>query len=99
MLTAALLHAGISRTRPMPAWISITRHGVGQIHIGCRAFRDRASPEYLSRYGTPKSLEELEGHRFLIYTLANNPYELAFTKGSTTRTVMIDGLLESNLLS
>ncbi|MDN7184161.1 LysR family transcriptional regulator [Caballeronia sp. SEWSISQ10-4 2] len=55
-----------------------------------------ASPEYLSRYGTPKSLEELDGHHFLIYTLANNPYELAFTKGSTAHTVKINGLLESN---
>lgn len=55
-----------------------------------------ASPEYLSRHGTPKSLEELEGHRFLIYTLANNPYELAFTKDATTHTVKINGLLESN---
>ena len=55
-----------------------------------------ASPEYLNRYGTPRSLEDLEGHRFLIYTLANNPYELAFTKGETTHTVKINGVLESN---
>lgn len=55
-----------------------------------------ASPEYLSRYGTPRTLEALEGHRFLIYTLANTPYELAFTKGATTHTVKINGLLESN---
>jgi DNA-binding transcriptional LysR family regulator len=55
-----------------------------------------ASPEYLSRHGTPKSIEELDGHRFLIYTLANNPYDLAFTKGEITQTVKINGLLESN---
>jgi DNA-binding transcriptional LysR family regulator len=55
-----------------------------------------ASPEYLSRHGTPKSIEELDGHRFLIYTLANNPYDLAFTKGEITQTVKIKALLESN---
>jgi DNA-binding transcriptional LysR family regulator len=55
-----------------------------------------ASPEYLSRHGTPKSIEELDGHRFLIYTLANNPYDLAFTKSEITQTVKINGLLESN---
>ncbi len=55
-----------------------------------------ASPEYLSGHGTPKSIEELDRHRFLIYTLANNPYDLAFTKGEITQTVKINGLLESN---
>lgn len=55
-----------------------------------------ASPEYLEHHGTPRSLEDLAGHRFLIYTLANNPYELSFTRGAETRTVKISGLLESN---
>lgn len=55
-----------------------------------------ASPEYLEHHGTPRSLEDLTGHRFLIYTLANNPYELSFTRGAETRTVKISGLLESN---
>jgi small-conductance mechanosensitive channel len=34
VLTSALLHAGISPTRPMPAWTSVIRHGVGQILVG-----------------------------------------------------------------
>ena len=55
-----------------------------------------ASPEYLARHGTPRSIDDLAGHRFLIYTLANNPHELSFTKGSRTQTVKISGLLESN---
>ncbi|ANB77589.1 LysR family transcriptional regulator [Paraburkholderia phytofirmans OLGA172] len=55
-----------------------------------------ASPEYLDRHGTPKTLDELSGHHFLIYTLANNPYELAFTKASTCRSIKIEGLLDSN---
>ncbi len=56
-----------------------------------------ASPEYLERHGVPKTLEDLAGHRFLIYTLANNPHELTFSKGSETHTVKITGLLESNV--
>jgi len=55
-----------------------------------------ASPDYLRQHGTPKTLDDLPRHRFLIYTLANNPYELGFTKGATTRTMKIEGLLESN---
>lgn len=55
-----------------------------------------ASPEYLARYGIPRTLDELEGHQFLIYTLANNPHELTFSKGDVTRTVKISGILESN---
>jgi DNA-binding transcriptional LysR family regulator len=55
-----------------------------------------ASPEYLARHGTPRSLDELAGHRFLIYTLANNPYELLFTKGARKHLVKISGALESN---
>ena len=55
-----------------------------------------ASPEYLDHYGTPKTLDDLECHRFLVYTLANNPYELTFSKGDAIRTVKINGLLNSN---
>lgn len=55
-----------------------------------------ASPEYLARHGTPRTLDDLEGHRFLIYTLANNPYELVFSKGDSVRTIKISGLLDSN---
>jgi DNA-binding transcriptional LysR family regulator len=55
-----------------------------------------ASPEYLERHGTPATLDDLARHRFLIYTLANNPHELLFSKGSDMRAVKIAGLLESN---
>jgi DNA-binding transcriptional LysR family regulator len=55
-----------------------------------------ATPAYLARHGVPRSIEDLAGHRFLIYTLANNPHELSFTKGAQTETVNINGLLESN---
>lgn len=55
-----------------------------------------ASPEYLANFGTPRTLEQLEGHQFLVYTLANNPYELTFSRGHDIRTVKISGVLESN---
>lgn len=55
-----------------------------------------ASPAYLARHGKPRCLDDLANHRFLVYTLANNPNELSFTKDSVTRCIRIEGLLESN---
>jgi DNA-binding transcriptional LysR family regulator len=55
-----------------------------------------ASPRYLSQHGFPKILEDLHQHKMLMYTYANNPNELRFTRGDETRTVTVKGLLESN---
>jgi DNA-binding transcriptional LysR family regulator len=55
-----------------------------------------ASPEYLEHYGVPRTLEDLAGHHFLNYTLANNPHELLFSNGDETHTVQVSGILESN---
>ncbi len=55
-----------------------------------------ASPGYLSKHGTPRTLEDLQHHKLLIYTYANNPNELRFTKDGAQRTVTVKGLLESN---
>jgi DNA-binding transcriptional LysR family regulator len=55
-----------------------------------------ASPGYLARHGAPKELDDLQRHKLLIYILANNPYELRFSRGSEQRTVNVKGLLESN---
>lgn len=55
-----------------------------------------ASPRYFSRHGTPKTLEDLQQHRLLIYTYANNPNELRFTRDGQVSTVAVKGLLESN---
>ncbi len=55
-----------------------------------------ASPGYLSRHGTPRTLEDLQHHKLLIYTYANNPNELRFTKAGEQRTITAKGLLESN---
>jgi DNA-binding transcriptional LysR family regulator len=55
-----------------------------------------ASPRYLAQYGRPKTLEELQDHKLLIYTHANNPNELRFTRKGQTTTLAVKGLLESN---
>jgi DNA-binding transcriptional LysR family regulator len=55
-----------------------------------------ASPGYLDRHGTPDRLEALASHRLLIYSYANNPYELRFRRGAETRTVAVRPALEAN---
>jgi DNA-binding transcriptional LysR family regulator len=55
-----------------------------------------ASPRYFAQHGFPKTLDELQRHKLLIYTYANNPNELRFTRDGQTTTVTVKGLLESN---
>ena len=55
-----------------------------------------ASPRYLAQHGRPKTLEELHQHKLLIYTHANNPNELRFTRDGQTTTLSVKALLESN---
>ena len=55
-----------------------------------------ASPRYLAQHGIPKTLDELQHHHMLIYTLANNPNELRFTKGGQTTAMSFKGVLEAN---
>jgi DNA-binding transcriptional LysR family regulator len=55
-----------------------------------------ASPGYLSRMGTPRTLEDLAQHQLLVYTYANNPHELRFTRDGQSTTLPIKGVLESN---
>ena len=55
-----------------------------------------ASPRYFSQHGFPKTLNDLHKHKLLIYTYANNPNELRFTRDGKTTTVTVKGLLESN---
>lgn len=55
-----------------------------------------ASPRYLARHGRPQALEDLHRHQLLLYTHANNPYELRFTRDCLTTTLQVQGLLESN---
>ena len=55
-----------------------------------------ASPRYLAQHGRPRTLEDLQDHKLLIYTHANNPNELRFTRKGQTTTLAVKGLLESN---
>ncbi len=55
-----------------------------------------ASPRYLARHGRPETLEDLHRHQLLIYTHANNPNELRFTRRNETVSLQVKGLLESN---
>lgn len=55
-----------------------------------------AAPRYLAKHGRPKTLEDLALHKLLIYTHANNPNELRFTRDGQTTTLSVKGLLESN---
>jgi len=55
-----------------------------------------AAPRYLDRFGRPQALDELAQHKLLIYTYANNPGELRFTKDGQTRTLPVKGLLSAN---
>lgn len=55
-----------------------------------------ASPRYLAQHGVPKTLEELQRHKLLIYTLANKPHEFRFTKAGKTVTLNLKGVMEAN---
>lgn len=55
-----------------------------------------ASPKYLQRMGMPKSVEELANHDLLIYSLANHPDTMEFTRGGERATVKIQPSLEAN---
>ena len=55
-----------------------------------------ASPRYLSQHGVPRTLEDLQQHKMLIYTHANNPHELRFVRDGKTRSISVTGLLDAN---
>jgi DNA-binding transcriptional LysR family regulator len=55
-----------------------------------------ASPTYLARHGSPDRLDDLPQHKLLIYTYANHPNELRFTRAGQTQTITARGVLESN---
>jgi DNA-binding transcriptional LysR family regulator len=55
-----------------------------------------ASPWYLKRNGTPQSIDELARHKLLLYTHANRPNELHFTRDGERRMIKVKSLLESN---
>jgi len=55
-----------------------------------------ASPEYLSRRGTPLTLEELHDHSMLQYSLANRPDELHFRREGMQRVIRLSWAMASN---
>lgn len=55
-----------------------------------------ASPAYLRRMGRPQHIDELRKHPLLVYTYANNPNELRFSREGETTVLPIKGILESN---
>jgi DNA-binding transcriptional LysR family regulator len=55
-----------------------------------------ASPRYLAQHGVPQTLADLQQHKLLIYTHANNPNELRFTRDGQTTTLTVKGVLDAN---
>ena len=63
-----------------------------------------ASPKYLDQRGTPSTVEDLANHAMLIYSYANRPNELIFTRGgeeggeqgSEKRVINVRSTFESN---
>ena len=54
------------------------------------------SPRYIAQYGTPQTLDDLQQHKLLIYSLSNNPNELRFSRDGKTQTVTVKGVLDAN---
>jgi len=55
-----------------------------------------AAPAYLARAGVPQSVESLANHRLLVYSYANTPMNLSFTRADETRSMRIEPAVESN---
>jgi DNA-binding transcriptional LysR family regulator len=55
-----------------------------------------ASPAYLEKNGVPKSIEELQEHKFLLYTYIHKPDELHFTRGTENQTIKVKSALKAN---
>lgn len=55
-----------------------------------------ASPKYLQRRGAPQSVEQLVNHDMLIYSHANHPNTMEFSKGDEKVTVKVQPSLETN---
>lgn len=55
-----------------------------------------ASPSYLAQRGYPKTVADLENHDLLIYSHANHPNSMEFTRGEERASVKIQPSMESN---
>lgn len=52
-----------------------------------------ASPDYVARYGTPRSIDELKAARHVRYLLKGRPFPITFGDGET---LMTDGVLDTD---
>ncbi|GAB7542938.1 LysR family transcriptional regulator [Cupriavidus sp. 8B] len=55
-----------------------------------------ASPGYLSQHGLPREPNDLLAHRLLLYSYANRPDELHFTRDGMAVVVPVSGAMKSN---
>jgi DNA-binding transcriptional LysR family regulator len=55
-----------------------------------------AAPAYLAQHAAPQTPQDLLQHKVLVYTYANKPNELRFSRDGQNATVTVKGLLESN---
>ena len=55
-----------------------------------------ASPSYLEKHGEPQTPADLSRHKFLLYTLADKPYEFRLRKNGEEEVVPIRPLLSAN---
>jgi len=55
-----------------------------------------ASPEYLAKYGEPKTPEELNNHNCLHYSLINSNEGWPYTKDGITHNIEVDGTFSAN---
>ncbi len=55
-----------------------------------------ASPSYLARIGTPKTIGQLSQHRFLLYTSISKPNELHLTRKGETQVVKVKSGFQAN---
>lgn len=88
------IEAGIDvaiRTREHEPDSNIIVRRIGQMHRVLAA-----APSYLETHGRPEHPADLARHNMLIYNLANDPYSLRLSQGSTTQTVRIAPTLDSN---
>lgn len=55
-----------------------------------------ASPGYLQRMGTPKTIDDLARHDLLIYSHANQPRVMRFTQGKDEVAFKAEPIMETN---
>lgn len=65
---------------------SLVARRLGEACLGCYA-----SPDYLATHGEPRSLDELERHRLLAYSLSSTPGQWPFETGEGERLISLAG--------